>query len=65
MTAKIILVKLLDEYEFKFLDGRSRPNTIMHEFVSFDPFGRLAVRRRTSRLGIGFWINRHVMRVVS
>lgn len=54
MTAKIILVKLLDEYEFKFLDGKRPPNTTMHEFILFHPFGRLAVRRRKDNLGMSF-----------
>lgn len=54
MTAKIILVKLLDEYEFKFLNGERPPNATMHEFILFHPFGRLALRRREGRLGISF-----------
>ncbi|OTA98361.1 hypothetical protein M426DRAFT_69945 [Hypoxylon sp. CI-4A] len=54
MAAKIILVKLIDEYEFNFLDGKRPPNATMHEFILFHPFGRLAVRRRETSLGISF-----------
>lgn len=54
MTAKIALVKLLDEYEFKFPDHKRPPNAMMHEFILFHPFGRLSVRRRKKTLGIHF-----------
>lgn len=54
MTAKILLLKLLDEYEFKFPNGKRPPNTTMHEFILFHPFERLCVRRRKGNLGITF-----------
>lgn len=54
MTAKIMLVKLLDEYDFKFLNGKRPPNVMMHEFILFHPFGKLAVRKRKESLGIHF-----------
>lgn len=54
MTAKIILVKLIDEYDFKFEDGRRPPNAMMHEFILFHPFSKMAVRRREKSLDIHF-----------
>ncbi|KAK7701497.1 hypothetical protein SLS64_010242 [Diaporthe eres] len=54
MTAKVLLIKLLDEYEFKFPTGKRPPNAMMHEFILFHPFGRLSVRRRKENLGIHF-----------
>ncbi|OTA60396.1 cytochrome P450 [Hypoxylon sp. EC38] len=54
MAAKVILVKLIDEFEFKFVGSRRPPNATMHEFILFHPFGRLAVRRRADGLGISF-----------
>ncbi|KAG8169700.1 hypothetical protein KVR01_000445 [Diaporthe batatas] len=54
MTAKILLVKLLDEYEYKFPKGKRPPNAMMHEFILFHPLGRLSVRRRKENLGIRF-----------
>lgn len=50
--AKIMLVKLLDEYEFKFTDGKRPPNVAMHEFVLFYPFSKMLVRRRQECLEI-------------
>ena len=37
LMVKIILVKLLDEYKFKFVSGKRPPNPLLHEFVFFHP----------------------------
>ena len=55
--SKVILVKLLDEYDFTFErdgDGASKipgaPN--LHEFVLMNPNSTMLVRRREERCGI-------------
>ncbi|KAI5925013.1 cytochrome P450 [Camillea tinctor] len=53
-VSKIILVKLLNEYDFKFVDGKRPPNAMMHEFVLFYPYNKLLVRRRAQSLNIEF-----------
>ncbi|KAI9685808.1 MAG: hypothetical protein M1820_010731 [Bogoriella megaspora] len=53
-TSKAILVKLLDEYDFKFLDGKRPNNALLHEFVFFHPDTKMLVRRRESNCGIVF-----------
>ncbi|MCJ1405149.1 hypothetical protein MMC11_008375 [Xylographa trunciseda] len=52
LFAKIILVKLLDEYEFKLIDGVRPPNALLHEFVFFHPDTELLIRRRETNSGI-------------
>ncbi|KAI0198933.1 cytochrome P450 [Astrocystis sublimbata] len=54
MMIKILLVKLLDEYEFSFVEGR-KPSTIdIHEFIMLSPMARIKLRRREECLGIKF-----------
>ncbi|KAI1355958.1 cytochrome P450 [Xylaria sp. FL0043] len=44
---KIVLVKLLTEYEFKFLTGETRPqNILMHEFLFTWPWQKMLARRQ-------------------
>ena len=52
LMAKVILVKLLDEYEFKFVGGERPPNALLHEFVFFHPDTKLLMRRRETHSGI-------------
>lgn len=56
LVAKIILVKLLDEYDFKFADGQnSRPaNSVVHEFLFIHPATELSMKRRERNSGISF-----------
>ena len=54
LMAKIILVKLLDEYEFKFVEGRRPTKSLLHEFVFFHPETELLIRRRDSNSGIEY-----------
>lgn len=44
---KMMMVKLLDEFEFKFPPGKGRPN-IFHadEFAFLNPFAKLMIRKR-------------------
>ncbi|KAI0847853.1 putative cytochrome P450 [Daldinia vernicosa] len=51
---RIALVKLLDAYEFKFVEGRSLQKLVCHEFVLFNPFSKIMVRKREHSLGIEF-----------
>ena len=53
-TSKAILVKLLDEYEFKFTTGKRPDNAFLHEFVFFHPETEMLVRRRETNSGIEF-----------
>lgn len=54
MAAKIVLIKLLDEYDFAFVDGKClKPNSI-HEFLFFHPENQLMIRRRKNAIGIKF-----------
>ncbi|KAH3912386.1 hypothetical protein HBI56_233180 [Parastagonospora nodorum] len=54
IVSKIILVKLLDEYEFAFI-GNKRPATqVMHEFVFMSPNAKMLVRRKKEVLGISY-----------
>lgn len=48
LMAKVILVKLLTEYKFQFVDGTRPPNALVHEFVFFHPDTELLMRRRKS-----------------
>ncbi|RAK90788.1 putative cytochrome P450 [Aspergillus costaricaensis CBS 115574] len=53
MVCKIMLVKLLDEYDFQFEGSEGRPaNTIFHEYVFIRPGVKLMMRRREGSLGI-------------
>lgn len=54
MSAKILLVKLLDEYDFAFVAGKPLPTASMHEFLFFHPENQMLVRRRDEACGIVF-----------
>lgn len=54
MSAKILLVKLLDEYDFAFVNGKVLPQNAMHEFLFFHPENEMLVRRRDDASGILF-----------
>ncbi|KAI0444323.1 cytochrome P450 [Xylaria telfairii] len=46
---KVVLVKLLTEYEFDFLPGETRPkNLLMHEFLFTWPWQQMLARRRAN-----------------
>ena len=47
LATKILFVKLLTEYEFKFLPGYERPKNIMvHEFLFCWPWQKMLIRRK-------------------
>ncbi|KAL6720899.1 hypothetical protein ACLMJK_002824 [Lecanora helva] len=47
LVLKILFVKLLEDYEFRFLEGKGRPRNIqMHEFLFPWPWDRIEVRKR-------------------
>lgn len=51
LELKMVLVKLLTEYEFKFLPGAGRPaNMTAHEFLFTWPWTKMLVRRRQDGL---------------
>lgn len=53
-TSKMILVRLLDEYEFQFVDGRRPATSVLHEFVYMDPATKIMMRRKESNSGIQY-----------
>ena len=49
LEIKIILVRLIMDYEYKFADGRGRPENLKaHEFIFPNPEGELLMRRRSA-----------------
>lgn len=54
MSAKILLVKLLDEYDFAFVGDKPLKRSIMHEFLFFHPENQMLLRRREESSGIVF-----------
>lgn len=46
LMSKVILVKLLDEYEFMLINGKRPENAFVHEFVFFHPDTEILMRRR-------------------
>ncbi|ORY11854.1 cytochrome P450 [Clohesyomyces aquaticus] len=55
MLAKVVLVKLLDEYDFAFVGGDTRPpKSIAHEFLYIDPGVEIKMRRRKLNSGIEY-----------
>lgn len=52
LMAKMILVKLLDEFEFRFTGQAHPPKSLLHEFLFFHPGAEVQVRARTQILGI-------------
>lgn len=51
-VSKMILVKLLDEYEFQFVDGKRPATSVVHEFVYMDPGIKIMMRRKEINSGI-------------
>ena len=48
LEIKIILVRLIMDYEYKFPDGKGRPENLKaHEFIFPNPEGELLMRRRS------------------
>ncbi|KUI71216.1 Ent-kaurene oxidase [Cytospora mali] len=54
MAAKIVLVKLVDEYEFALIGGKQLKPNCVHEFLFFHPDNKLLVQRRKDAVGIKF-----------
>ncbi|KAK3291245.1 cytochrome P450 [Chaetomium fimeti] len=54
LAAKILLVKLLDEYDFGFVGNKPLARHSMHEFLFFHPDNQMLVRRREDSRGIVF-----------
>ncbi|KAI1355957.1 cytochrome P450 [Xylaria sp. FL0043] len=54
MAAKILLVKLLDEWDFAFVNGKPLSPNAVHEFMFFHPDNRMLARRRADRVGVKF-----------
>ncbi|KAF2728066.1 putative cytochrome P450 [Polyplosphaeria fusca] len=52
VVSKMILVKLLDEYDFKFTDGKRPATSVVHEFVFMDPGTKIMMRRKEKSSGI-------------
>ncbi|KAL2038431.1 hypothetical protein N7G274_008770 [Stereocaulon virgatum] len=49
LEIKIILVRLIMDYEYKFPDGKGRPENVRaHEFIFPNPEGELLMRRRST-----------------
>ncbi|KAH3973952.1 hypothetical protein HBH64_162160 [Parastagonospora nodorum] len=47
LIIKMVFVKLLTEYDFKFLDGKQRPKSIMaHEFLFCWPWQKMLIKRK-------------------
>ncbi|KAI1127674.1 putative cytochrome P450 [Nemania abortiva] len=55
MMARIILVKILNDYEFQFGDGKQPRMFNMHEFVVPSPFHKMKVRRRRNALELSYY----------
>lgn len=51
LIIKMLFVKLLPEYEFKYLDGETRPSNLMaHEFLFCWPWHQMMVKRKPNGL---------------
>ena len=46
LMSKVILVKLLDEYDFMFIGGKRPEKAVLHEYVFFDPDTEILMKRR-------------------
>lgn len=47
LVIKMSIVKLISEYEFRFLPGKERPrNWVLHEFLFASPWDKIQMRRR-------------------
>jgi len=54
LVSKVILVKLLDEYDFRFIGDQRPPTSVMYEFVFMDPATKIMMRRREHNSGIKY-----------
>lgn len=54
MMIKILMIKILDEYDIAFVKGKKPAIIRIHEFLMINPIARIKVRRRSNRLGIKF-----------
>ncbi|CAH0021577.1 unnamed protein product [Clonostachys rhizophaga] len=52
MAAKILLIQLIDAYEFSFVGGVPLKHDAIHEFLFFHPDNKMQVRRRKDAVGI-------------
>ncbi|CAI6087682.1 unnamed protein product [Clonostachys chloroleuca] len=52
MAAKILLIQLIDVYEFSFVGGVPLKHDAIHEFLFFHPDNKMQVRRRKDAVGI-------------
>ncbi|KAK0631018.1 cytochrome P450 [Bombardia bombarda] len=53
VVIKMVLVKMLTEYEFKFMPGTGRPeNYMVHEFLFTLPWQKMMVRRRSDGVAL-------------
>ncbi|KAI1373812.1 cytochrome P450 [Hypoxylon crocopeplum] len=57
MAAKIMLVKLLDEYDFAFIDSKPLRHNAIHEFLFIHPDKKMLIRRRRDAVGIDFSVS--------
>ncbi|RYC62859.1 hypothetical protein CHU98_g3350 [Xylaria longipes] len=54
MAAKILLVKLLGEWDFAFVDGKPLSPNAAHEFLFFHPDNHMLARRRADGIKVKF-----------
>lgn len=54
LTAKVFLISLLNAYDLALVDGKSLERGVFHEFVFFNPEGKLLLRRRKDAVHIKF-----------
>lgn len=54
LAAKILLIKLIDEFDFRFVDNVALEPNAIHEFLFFHPDNKMLMRRRTDSLKIDF-----------
>ncbi|KAH9884985.1 cytochrome P450 [Xylariomycetidae sp. FL2044] len=54
MTAKIFLIKLIDEYDVTFVDDVQPGRNVVHEFLFFHPQQKMLMRRREDTVNIRF-----------
>lgn len=58
MAAKVMLVKLLDEYDIAFVDSKPLRHDAVHEFLFIHPDKKMLIRRRTDAVGVDFSLSR-------
>jgi cytochrome P450 len=54
MGAKILLLKMIGEYDFAFVNGKPLSPSAIHEFLFFHPDNQMLVRRRRDCITIKF-----------